>query len=202
MPRETCNTCLRPPKVCYCSALVSLASTIRVVIIQHPQEKKHPFNTGRMTHLCLSNSELMVAETLSKYQLDTLLSDSSALLYPSLEWLPDSTELDENRHLREKSSNRQATIKQLIVIDATWKKSKRILHLNPLLQKLPRINLTGGLESNYKIRKTSIADGLSTIESIATAMQLLEQSDIYLRLLEPFEKMIALQQRSYTVEPA
>ncbi|WP_444921486.1 tRNA-uridine aminocarboxypropyltransferase [Microbulbifer sp. CnH-101-G] len=199
MPRETCNTCLRPPKVCYCSALVSLASTIRVVIIQHPQEEKHPFNTGHMAHLCLSNSELMVTETLSKYQLDTLLSDPSALLYPSLNWLPDSTELNENRHLGE---NRQATVKQLIVIDATWKKSKKILHLNPLLQKLPRINLNGGLESNYTIRKTSIANGLSTIESIATAMQLLEQSDIFLRLLEPFEKMIALQQKSYTVEPA
>ncbi|WP_226645304.1 tRNA-uridine aminocarboxypropyltransferase [Microbulbifer variabilis] len=202
MPRETCNTCLRPPKVCYCSALVSLASTIRVVIIQHPQEEKHPFNTGRMARLCLSNSELMVAETLSTYHLDTLLSTPSALLYPSLDWLPDSTEPDESCHLGEKSSKTQATIKQLIVIDATWKKSKKILHLNPLLQKLPRINLSGGLESNYTIRKTSVADGLSTIESIATAMQLLEQNDIFFRLLEPFNKMIALQQKSYTVEPA
>ncbi|WP_444937524.1 tRNA-uridine aminocarboxypropyltransferase [Microbulbifer sp. JMSA002] len=202
MPRETCNTCLRPPNVCYCSALVSLTSTIKVVIIQHPQEEKHPFNTGRMAHLCLSNSEMMIAESLSTHQLNTLLCTPSALLYPSLEWLPDSGELNSNNHQSDKTSSKQAPVKQLIVLDATWKKSKKILHLNPQLQRLPRINLGGGLKSNYTIRKTSVADGLSTIESIAMAMQLLEGNNNFLKLLAPFEKMVELQQKSFTFEPA
>lgn len=161
---------------------------MKVVIIQHPLEQKHPFNTGRIAHLCLNNSELMVAETLSQQQLDLLLKTPSALLYPSLEWLPASNEI--NCAEQTLTNN----IQQLIVIDANWKKSKKMLHLNPPLQHLPRVNLTGNLQSNYTIRKTSMQDGLSTIESIIKSMNMLEATDKFNALLAPFEQMIALQQ--------
>ncbi|WP_444901159.1 tRNA-uridine aminocarboxypropyltransferase [Microbulbifer sp. SSSA007] len=197
MPRKTCDTCLRPQNACYCTALVKVANTIKVLIIQHPLEGKHPFNTGRMAHLCLSNSEMIIAEKLSGSELDTLLDTPSALLYPSLGWLPDNIDLDIDSFISDSDSNQQPVITQLIVIDATWKKSKKILHLNPQLQTLPRVNLSGGLKSNYTIRKTSISNGLSTIESIVQAMQLLEQKTDFQRLLKPFERMIALQKLSY-----
>ncbi|AWF82272.1 DTW domain-containing protein [Microbulbifer sp. A4B17] len=200
MPRETCNTCLRPPNVCYCSALVNLANTVKVMIIQHPQEEKHPFNTGRMAHLCLSNSEMLVSETLPTNQLDRLLEIPSALLYPSLQWLPETPQLDRGNTLPN-HLNQPVKIEQLIVIDATWKKSKKILHLNPRLQQLPRVNLNGSLKSSYIIRRTTVADGLSTIESIAMAMAQLEGNNDFSKLLQPFEKMINLQQRSYSLEP-
>ncbi|WP_020411345.1 tRNA-uridine aminocarboxypropyltransferase [Microbulbifer variabilis] len=197
MPRKTCDACLRPQSVCYCTALVKVANTIKVLIIQHPLEGKHPFNTGRMAHLCLSNSEMIIAEKLSGSELDTLLDTPSALLYPSLGWLPDNIDLDIDSFISDSDNNQQPVITQLIVIDATWKKSKKILHLNPQLQTLPRVNLSGGLKSNYTIRKTSISNGLSTIESIVQAMQLLEQKTDFQRLLKPFERMIALQKLSY-----
>ncbi|WHI52424.1 DTW domain-containing protein [Microbulbifer sp. MLAF003] len=150
-----------------------------------------------MAHLCLSNSEMIIAEKLSGSELDTLLDTPSALLYPSLGWLPDNIDLDIDSFISDSDSNQQPVITQLIVIDATWKKSKKILHLNPQLQTLPRVNLSGGLKSNYTIRKTSISNGLSTIESIVQAMQLLEQKTDFQRLLKPFERMIALQKLSY-----
>ncbi|WP_444943749.1 tRNA-uridine aminocarboxypropyltransferase [Microbulbifer sp. ZKSA006] len=199
MPRETCNTCLRPPNVCYCSALVKLANTVKVVIIQHPQEGKHPFNTGRMAYLCLNNSEMLISETLAPQQLGQLLKTPSALLYPSLQWLPETPQLDKGGSILN-HKNQQVKIEQLIVIDATWKKSKKILHLNPRLQQLPRLNLNGNLKSTYTIRKTTVADGLSTIESIAMAMTQLEDRSDFSSLLQPFAKMISLQQRSYALE--
>ncbi|BBM02489.1 DTW domain-containing protein [Microbulbifer sp. GL-2] len=170
---------------------------MKVLIIQHPQEEKHPFNTGRMAHLCLSNSDLIIAEALTSELQDQLLSIPSALLYPSLEWLPDSTKLVNLDLSVRKREELSLSFQQLIVIDATWRKSKKILHLNPQLQKLPRINLGGDLKSNYTIRKTSVSDGLSTIESIAKAMQLLEGRDDFQSLLKPFEKMIELQKYSH-----
>jgi len=197
MPRETCNTCLRPPNVCYCSALVEVANTVKVLIIQHPQEEKHPFNTGRMAHLCLSNSDLIIAETLTGKRQNQLLSIPSALLYPPLEWLPDSAKLDNYDLQVSKRKGAPVSFQQMIVIDATWRKSKKILHLNPQLQKLPRINLGDDLKSNYTIRQTSISDALSTIESIAKALQLLEGRNDFQLLLKPFEKMIDLQNRSH-----
>ncbi len=186
--RETCQTCFRPLNVCYCDALVKINSKIKILIIQHPLEENHPFNTGRMTSLCLTNCELVVAETLSSDVLTKILNSHSHLLYPSLDWLPES---DINHS--DNSTNKKASIDLLIVIDATWRKSKKILHLNPNLQTLPRLSLTGDLESNYQIRKTTITNGLSTIESIVQAMNQLEPEGNFELLLKPFNKMIELQ---------
>ena len=182
MPRKICPNCQRPLLVCYCSALVHVANTTNVIIIQHPLEQKHPFNTGRMAHLCLSNSELIVAEILSANQLTRILSTPSALLYPPLPWLSKTNE-----------SADYSNIQQLIVIDATWNKSKKILHLHPILQKLPRVNLKGNLSSNYQIRKTTVPNGLSTLESIVKALDTIEPEGDFEAMLQPFELMIDLQ---------
>ncbi|WOX05527.1 tRNA-uridine aminocarboxypropyltransferase [Microbulbifer pacificus] len=186
MPREICPTCQRPLKVCYCSALVHIPNRIKVLIIQHPLEQKHPFNTGRMAHLCLDNSELIVAEALSDEELAQLLKSRSALLYPSLSWLPEVEQL--------KPGTPQAeSLEQLVVIDATWRKSKKMLHLHPVLQRLPRVSFEGQLHSNYQIRHSSLENSLSTLESIVVAMQELEPEHDFARILEPFQKMISLQ---------
>jgi DTW domain-containing protein YfiP len=181
MPREVCSTCKRPPSVCYCSALIEVDNRIKVLIIQHPLEQKHPFNTGRMAHLCLTNSDLIVAECLSAEQLDDILSLSSALLYPSLNWLPKVDQLDNE-------------LEQLIVLDSNWSKSKKMLHINPRLQALPRLSLQSHEKSNYQIRKSSLQNSLSTIESITQGLTQLENNQMYNQLLKPFDKMVALQQ--------
>lgn len=189
MPRQTCLTCQRPLKVCYCSALVQIANRIEVLIIQHPLEQKHPFNTGRMAHLCLKNSELVVAESLSEAELAQLLVPRSALLYPSLSWLPEVEQM-------EPGTPQPEELEQLVVIDATWRKSKKMLHLHPALQQLPRISLAGEGGSNYQIRHSSLANSLSTLESIVVAMQQLEPGHDFQSMLQPFEKMVSLQKAS------
>ncbi|WP_193164124.1 tRNA-uridine aminocarboxypropyltransferase [Microbulbifer hainanensis] len=186
MPREICPTCQRPLKVCYCSALVHIPNRIKVLIIQHPLEQKHPFNTGRMAHLCLENSELIVAERLSDEELAQLLKPRSALLYPSLSWLPGVEQM-------EPGTPQAEGLEQLVVIDATWRKSKKMLHLHPALQQLPRVSFEGELSSNYQIRHSSLPNSLSTLESIVMAMQELEPEHNFQTLLQPFEKMISLQ---------
>ena len=196
MPRKTCPNCQRPLPVCYCSALIQVPNTTRILIIQHPLEQKHPFNTGRMAHLCLSNSKLIVAETLSSTQLDDILKTPSALLYPSLPWLPDTQNINLELKEETRESAIDGDIQQLIVIDATWSKSKKILHLHPALQNLPRLHLTGNLSSNYQIRKTTVANGLSTIESIVKALNIIEPEGEFEAMLQPFEMMIGLQRQN------
>ncbi|WP_160153753.1 tRNA-uridine aminocarboxypropyltransferase [Microbulbifer sp. ALW1] len=186
MPREICPSCQRPLKVCYCSALVHIPNRIKVLIIQHPQEEKHPFNTGRMAHLCLENSELIVAETLPEQALARLLEPRSALLYPSLSWLPEVPQM-------EAGTPQAEGLEQLVVIDATWRKSKKILHLHPVLQQLPQVSFEGALSSEYQIRHSSLENSLSTIESIAAAMAQFEPEGDFQRILRPFKRMVALQ---------
>ncbi|QKX18188.1 tRNA-uridine aminocarboxypropyltransferase [Microbulbifer sp. YPW1] len=186
MPRQVCPTCQRPLNVCYCSALVHIPNRIRVLIIQHPLEQKHPFNTGRMAQQCLDNSELIVAEHMTDDELGQLLKPSSALLYPSLAWLPEVEQVAPGSALA-------ASLEQLVVIDANWKKSKKILHLHPKLQQLPRVSFEGDLRSGYQIRHSSMENSLSTIESIVMAMQQLESDRDFQAMLRPFARMIELQ---------
>jgi len=68
------------------------------------------------------------------------------------------------------------------------------------LQTLPRINLTGGLTSNYQIRKTCMEDGPSAIESIVEAMQTFEPAEHFNKMLQPFEYMVKLQQSNHSFE--
>ena len=186
MPRQICPTCQRPLKVCYCSALVHIPNRIKVLIIQHPLEQKHPFNTGRMAHLCLDNSELIVAEHLSDEELLKLLKRRSALLYPSLSWLPEVEQVEPGTLQAEQ-------LEQLVVVDATWRKSKKMLHLHPALQQLPRVSFEGALSSDYQIRKSSLENSLSTVESIVVALTGLEPGKNFQPLLQPFHKMVSLQ---------
>jgi DTW domain-containing protein YfiP len=75
-----------------------------------------------------------------------------------------------------------------------------MLHLHPALQKLPRHHLKGNLSSNYQIRKTTVTNGLSTLESIVKALNSLEPKGEDARgfeaMLQPFEMMIALQRQN------
>lgn len=192
MPRQICPTCQRPLKVCYCSALVHIANRIKVLIIQHPLEQKHPFNTGRMAHLCLDNSELVVAESLSEVELAPLLVPRSALLYPSLDWLPVVEQV-------EAGTAQARVLEQLVVIDASWRKSKKMLHLHPGLQRLPRVSFEGELRSNYRVRRSSLPNSLSTLESIVVAMEWLEPGRGFQGMLRPFERMVSLQKGSFQV---
>ena len=182
MSREYCQQCTRPRSECYCDAIVECESPIRVLIIQHPQEVHHPYNTGRIVHQCLTNSELVVAEVLDEALLNRLLQSNSTLLFPNMSWLsPIAAETK--------------TIEQLVVIDATWNKAKKIMHLNPALQQLPRLALTGYTRSAYEVRKSSLPESLSTIESVVYGLESLQPKTSYQVMLQPFKQMVALAKR-------
>jgi hypothetical protein len=46
--RPRCYRCLRPADSCYCAELPSVPTRTRVVILQHPHERTHPFGTARL----------------------------------------------------------------------------------------------------------------------------------------------------------
>jgi DTW domain-containing protein YfiP len=56
------------------------------------------------------------------------------------------------------------------VLDATWRKSRKMLHLNPPLAALPRLALSDMPASSYRIRKAHAPDQLSSLEAGAYAL--------------------------------
>ena len=77
----------------------------------------------------------------------------------------------------------------LVVPDGTWRKARKLLHLNSALAALPRVCLPPGLNSRYRLRKAPAAGALATIEAIAAALEL-QEGRSFAALLRPFEALI------------
>ncbi|MGX5201825.1 tRNA-uridine aminocarboxypropyltransferase [Aliikangiella sp. IMCC44632] len=192
MKRESCNRCDRPLISCYCSAIVAIKAPIKVLILQHRLESSHPFNTGKMAQLSLTNCQLVIENEVSVQTQHSLLNNHSVLLYPNLTWLPE-TPIITNKHDLSHYQKEHGNIKQLVVLDGNWRKSKRMLHQNACLQNLTRLSFSHNLVSNYQIRRSKMENSLSTIESIALALLLFSPNFSAESLLAPFNFMVEQQ---------
>jgi DTW domain-containing protein len=182
--RIICPRCQRPERTCLCRWITPLANRVQVVILQHPLEVHNAKNSARLLHLSLANSQMLVGESFSIDDLQTLLADDrhNILLYPSTSdpSLPEPPPLPSPLPAPERL--------RLIVLDATWRKSRKMLYLNPLLQQFPRLPLDGP-PSIYRIRKAHGESQLSTLEACCYALAQLEELD-HLPLLSGFEGFV------------
>ncbi|UVL15631.1 DTW domain-containing protein [Pseudomonas atacamensis] len=179
MSRAQCPRCLRPQTHCLCPLIPHLDSRTRVLVLQHPSEVSHALNTARLAALGLSNAELIVGEVFE--DLPKLLNRPGyqvRLLFPAEDAQP----------LQVYAPNDQPML--LVVPDGTWRKARKMLHLNPLLAALPRVTLTEGGVSRYRLRKAPGPGALSTIEAIVQALETLEAPTTFAPLLKPFEALI------------
>ena len=182
MSRIQCPRCLRPQTHCLCPLIPSLDSRSRVLLLQHPSEVNHALNTARLAALGLKNAELIVGEVFE--DLPALLNQpgyQARLLFPA----------DDAQLLQAYAANDQPLL--LVVPDGTWRKARKLLHLNPLLAALPRVTLPEGLASTYRLRKAPGPGALSTLEAIVCALDLLEAPRTFDALLRPFEALIEAQ---------
>ncbi|MDD1000758.1 tRNA-uridine aminocarboxypropyltransferase [Pseudomonas sp. TNT2022 ID642] len=179
MSRPQCPRCLRPQTHCLCPLIPRLDSRTRVLLLQHPSEVNHALNTARLAALGLTNAELIVGEVFE--DLPTLLNlpgYRARLLFPADDAQPIEAYGESDEPLL------------LVVPDGTWRKARKMLHLNPLLAALPRVTLAEGGVSRYRLRKAPGPGALSTIEAIVQALQTLEAPASFEPLLKPFEALI------------
>lgn len=174
---------------------------IEVLILQHPLEEKQAKGSARLLHLSLPNSRLLVGEVFEEQQLEALLHapfapdeqrKKAVLLYPNT---ADDAHIA--RPVPIDSTHAEPGELRLVVLDGTWRKSRKMLYENPLLQSLPRLELQDTPASQYLIRKAHGAHQLSTLEATCYAlMQLEKDSAKYAPLLDAFNGFVA-QQLSY-----
>lgn len=179
MARPQCARCQRPQRHCLCSLIPSIASRTSILILQHPSEAGHALNTARLAALGLVNAQLRIGEVFEDLPLDDGLD--SYLLFPGDNAAPLTDLAATAKPLR------------LIIPDGTWRKARKLLHLNPRLASLPRVALPEGLTSRYRLRKTSMPGALSTLEAIVVALTALESNGRFDALLRPFDALINAQ---------
>ena len=78
----------------------------------------------------------------------------------------------------------------MVVLDGTWRKSRKMLHLSPWLQGLPRLSLEGALPSAYLIRRAHKPGQLSTLEAVAHLLTLTEPDTDIAPLLNAQEALV------------
>lgn len=179
MSRPQCPRCQRPQALCLCALIPNLPSRTRVLILQHPSEVNHALNTARLAALGLQNCEIRVGEVFADLaQWLALPGYRPCLLFPD--------ELSEGL-----SGYAPATQPKLLVVpDGTWRKARKLLHLNPLLASLPRVQLATAEPSRYRLRKAPGPGALSTLEAITQALEVLEAPASFQALLKPFDALI------------
>lgn len=177
MNRLPCPQCKNVQARCICSFVEPATLPFELIILQHPLESKHAKNTGRLLQLC-TQGHIILGEQFDQAQLQNLMSnaDNPALLFPS-------------------SADCQAQIltgtepvfDQLWIIDATWKKAKKMMHLNPVLDRLNRIEIVG-IDNAWQLRSAPSAQALSTIESVAAVCSIRELSEQHCALNNSFQR--------------
>lgn len=193
VPREVCQRCRRPVKVCYCAKLPTLATKTRVVILQHPRERDNAIGTARMASLALPGSELLVGVNWNDHPgLARALSDPArppALLFPG----PGAKNI---------LTDRPPGPITLIVVDGTWSQAKNLVRDNAVLQSLPRYAFEAPEPSEYRIRKEPDVAFVSTIEALMHVLGVLEDRPLRFRaLLEPFRAMVDAQLACQALHP-
>jgi len=191
--RTNCYKCMRPSSSCVCKHISPIDTKTRFVILMHPKEyKKEKNGTGHMTKLQLENSEIIVGVDFSNNtRVNEILEnekDSSFLLYPGKN--------NFNLSLRERSEINSfiGSSPYIFILDGTWPCVRKMLKLSKNLQKLKRVSFDNSIKSKFIIKQQPDSLCLSTIESVYTILNLLNNSELEQcetkDFLLPFEKMI------------
>ena len=153
-----------------------MSTRTRFVFLMHPKEfKQEKAGTGRLTHLCLPNSELHMGLAFDGHEpVQALLRDPAGftvLLYPG----PAARNLSRGDLTPADLGGRRLTV---VLLDATWSGARKMLKLSPSLQRLPRLMFTPSAPSRYLIKQQPQPGCLSTLEAVHELLDALERSGL------------------------
>ncbi|MCG7200583.1 DTW domain-containing protein [Marinobacter pelagius] len=153
-----CEQCGQHPRICVCDVCRPVPNSTPITIVQHPREAGHSKGTVRLLRQTLTNLSVQVAECLPP---EALPQAGAALLFPG----PDSQPV---------TSRNAAEIRHWIVLDGTWRKASRLLHLNPELAGLPAYHFADPPPGRYRIRRRPAEGQLSTAEAVRHLLMIVE----------------------------
>ena len=165
---DKCYKCFRPMETCYCKYIKQIETGIKFIFLIHPKEAyKQKTGTGRLAHLSLPGSELVIGIDFTKNKRITeLLHDERyfpVVMYPGEDaWTAGGVRETAPHTLKEAVGDKQLLV---FLVDATWPCAHKMLRLSPNITSLQKISFTAGYKSEYMFKKEPREDYLSTIET-------------------------------------
>jgi DTW domain-containing protein YfiP len=176
MSREMCYRCGWPKSLCWCPSIQPMATRTKFLFLMHPKEYRYAkAATGRLTHLCLADSELHQGVAFDDHEaVQALIHDPRnfpVLLYPG----ENARNLSAGELRPEELGGRRLVV---LVLDATWSGARKMLRLSASLQRLPRIMFTPAAPSRFVIKQQPQAGCLSTLEATHEVLLALERAGL------------------------
>jgi DTW domain-containing protein YfiP len=161
IPPGRCPRCAFPVEGgCLCPFIPRLEVGYRVLVVRHASERPRLTNSGRWAAAALVGATVhdhALEDTRSDEELDGAIGEGTAwLLYPA-------------GHGGRPPGPPPRTI---VVPDATWSQARRMVQRLAPLQTLPRLSLPPP-PGTLRLREPPRAGGMSTIEAVAGALELL-----------------------------
>lgn len=175
-----CERCGKPPGICICDRIEPVATKLKVVILQHPQEDDAILGTAKLVELTLPKAEIRVGLSWSslehalgekKVERDRWAVLAAAKLpkpLPETERSSPVVVMDRKGRLRDL---KRPGLDGIIVLDGTWSQAKTLWWRNAWLLKLPLIVLKPSEPSLYgQLRKSPRKEWVSTLEAVADVL--------------------------------
>ncbi|MCQ2583216.1 MAG: DTW domain-containing protein [Treponema sp.] len=193
---DRCYRCYKPENSCLCKYTKELDTGIKFVFLMHPKEaKRQRTGTGNLSHISLKDSEIIVGlDFLQNKRLTQLLEDKS--YFPVLMYPGEQAWTAKKEGLKETIGNRKLLV---LILDATWFCSKKMIDHNPFLLELPRVSFFGNYTSIFTFKHEPKPEYISTIECCYYLIKELQTIDFVDSKLDPeplmnvFKEMIKLQ---------
>ncbi len=187
-----CYRCNWPQSHCWCGSITPMPTRTKFVILMHPYEHKRvKANTGRLTHLCLADSELHLGIGFDEHEaVQALINDPRnfpVLLYPGR----DSRDLSKGELPVADLAGRRLVV---FLLDATWRLVRPMFRTSLSLQRLPRIMFTNAAPSRYIIKRQPEPGCLSTLEATHELLGALDRAGLEVysqptQLIDLFHRM-------------
>ena len=171
-----CYRCFWPKALCWCASITPMPTRTKFVFLMHPYEFKHvKAATGRLTHLCLPDSEIHMGIGFDDHEaVQELIHDPNnfpVLLYPTR----GARDLSQGELPAADLAGRRLVV---FLLDATWRLVRHIWRASPSLHALPRIMFSNAAPSRYVIKRQPEAGCLSTLEATHELLLALERSGL------------------------
>jgi DTW domain-containing protein YfiP len=166
---RTVDRCVRCRlRACLCDAIPRVETRTRFVIVRHVAERNKPSNTAHFATLALPRSELHeYGAREGELDQSRLAAANTWVLYPDGDRDPPTGVMPD----------------RLIVLDGSWSQARRMRQRIGALRGLPFLRLPAP-PKRLRLRRPIHPAGMSTLEAIAAAVELLEGRE----LAQPLER--------------
>lgn len=161
--RLQCERCDFLVGQCVCQWIPELATRLQVLVLQDPKEARHAKNTVSLLSLGLPSVECISTANQDRVRRVLAHKDPAKwrLVFPA----------EGAVFIESLGTDSVAEIEGVILLDATWRKAKKLYLTEPLLHAFGAVCFAQPPLGQYSIRKSPNIQSLSTLEACAYAIE-------------------------------